>query len=708
MSSKGHDNPRAYSNDQDQVRLLFPARIATIRYLSSIFRLKPVRCHAALQSRRHRTEVAEILGGEPHLRRSPAAQRTESLRARHVPLPQWGWTPRRASGRLHGHRHRMPLSEDAGRKRHAPHGLGRLRTARRATRQADRHPSPHDHGEEYRQLSPATEDARLLLRLAARAVDDRYGLPPLDAVHLPGAVQHVVRSRPAAGPSDRRAADSRRGRRRRPRGRRALSRPAAAGLSTGSGGELVSGLGHGAGQRGGPGGRQRARRAPGRPHAPAAVDAADHGLCRPAGARPRRPGLAGEHQTAATQLDRPQHRGGGRFLHRHLHRGRRQAVAAGISGLAAGSPDGRLSGRTRRGRAADLYHPGRHALRRHLHGDCPRASALGAADRAEQAEAVRDYCQRAARKSDLDRTDLAKEKTGVFTGSYAINPVNGEAIPIWAADYVLISYGTGAIMAVPAHDTRDFDFARQFDLPIRCVVDPGSAPGRRARSCWPAGWRSSPTARRSIPDPTTGCPRPSSRHASPPICNPKAKAARRSTTSSAIGSSAASTSGASRFPSCTSWTRRAGRTGGSARAARRPAGRSARAHGLRRHSRSPRAAAGGGPGRLALRAARRQAIQAGDQHDAAMGRLLLVLPPLPRSPQPTRPGRSGGGKGVDAGRSLRGRGGTCRLAPALRPLLAQSALRPRPRQHAGALPEAGQPGDDPGRDGVYRVQEAKR
>ena len=84
----------------------------------------------------------------------------------------------------------------------------------------------------------------------------------------------------------------------------------------------------------------------------------------------------------------------------------------------------------------------------------------------EQADAVRAYCEQSARKSDLDRTDLAKEKTGVFTGSYAINPVNGEAIPIWVADYVLISYGTGAIMAVPAHDTRDFEFAKQFDLPI--------------------------------------------------------------------------------------------------------------------------------------------------------------------------------------------------------------------------------------------------
>ncbi|MGA2035944.1 MAG: class I tRNA ligase family protein, partial [Thermoguttaceae bacterium] len=89
-----------------------------------------------------------------------------------------------------------------------------------------------------------------------------------------------------------------------------------------------------------------------------------------------------------------------------------------------------------------------------------------------QAEAVREYCDRAARKSDMDRTDLAKEKTGVFTGSYAVNPVNGAAIPIWVADYVLISYGTGAIMAVPGHDTRDFEFAKMFDLPIVPVVLP--------------------------------------------------------------------------------------------------------------------------------------------------------------------------------------------------------------------------------------------
>jgi len=93
----------------------------------------------------------------------------------------------------------------------------------------------------------------------------------------------------------------------------------------------------------------------------------------------------------------------------------------------------------------------------------------------EHREAVEKYREQAARKSDLDRTDLAKEKTGVFTGGYAINPVNNEKIPIWISDYVLISYGTGAIMAVPAHDERDFEFAKEFELPIRCVVDPDPA-----------------------------------------------------------------------------------------------------------------------------------------------------------------------------------------------------------------------------------------
>ncbi|MBS3904133.1 MAG: leucine--tRNA ligase [Simkania sp.] len=87
-------------------------------------------------------------------------------------------------------------------------------------------------------------------------------------------------------------------------------------------------------------------------------------------------------------------------------------------------------------------------------------------------ESVKRYRKEAVAKSDLDRTDLAKDKTGVFTGAYAKNPVNGKEIPIWVGDYVLMSYGTGAIMAVPAHDERDFAFARQFGLPIQAVIEP--------------------------------------------------------------------------------------------------------------------------------------------------------------------------------------------------------------------------------------------
>ncbi|MDB7086496.1 leucine--tRNA ligase [Enterococcus mundtii] len=91
----------------------------------------------------------------------------------------------------------------------------------------------------------------------------------------------------------------------------------------------------------------------------------------------------------------------------------------------------------------------------------------------EQKEAVEAYIAETAKKSDLKRTDLAKEKTGVFTGAYAINPVNGKEIPIWIADYVLASYGTGAIMAVPAHDERDYEFAQTFDLEILPVIEGG-------------------------------------------------------------------------------------------------------------------------------------------------------------------------------------------------------------------------------------------
>ena len=88
-----------------------------------------------------------------------------------------------------------------------------------------------------------------------------------------------------------------------------------------------------------------------------------------------------------------------------------------------------------------------------------------------QRAAVEEYLDIVKRKSDLERTDLNKDKTGVFTGAYAINPVNGEKVELWIADYVLVSYGTGAVMAVPAHDERDYEFATKFNLPIKVVIE---------------------------------------------------------------------------------------------------------------------------------------------------------------------------------------------------------------------------------------------
>ena len=101
----------------------------------------------------------------------------------------------------------------------------------------------------------------------------------------------------------------------------------------------------------------------------------------------------------------------------------------------------------------------------------PFVKEIMTADKKDEVEAYIQECQT---KSDLERTDLNKNKTGVFTGAYAINPVNGKKIPIWISDYVLASYGTGAIMAVPAHDTRDYEFAKKFDLPIIPVLEGGN------------------------------------------------------------------------------------------------------------------------------------------------------------------------------------------------------------------------------------------
>ncbi len=114
-------------------------------------------------------------------------------------------------------------------------------------------------------------------------------------------------------------------------------------------------------------------------------------------------------------------------------------------------------------------------------------------------EAVEKYRREASMKSDMDRTELVTEKTGVFTGCFAINPVDGRRIPVWIADYVLASYGTGAIMAVPAHDTRDWDFAEKFGLPKICIIEPDAGEAAEAgvnpgdvlsgRVCWTGSGR---------------------------------------------------------------------------------------------------------------------------------------------------------------------------------------------------------------------------
>ncbi len=117
----------------------------------------------------------------------------------------------------------------------------------------------------------------------------------------------------------------------------------------------------------------------------------------------------------------------------------------------------------------------------------PMLDSLVADDKKDE---VKKYIQAASLKSDLDRTELAKDKTGVFTGRYAVNPVNGNKIQIWVADYVLMGYGTGAIMAVPAHDTRDFEFADKFQIPIICILDPKNADDETrenvlaGKACW--------------------------------------------------------------------------------------------------------------------------------------------------------------------------------------------------------------------------------
>ena len=239
-----------------------------------------------------------------------------------------------------------------------------------------------------------------------------------------------------------------------------------------------------------------------------------------------------------------------------------------------------------------------------------------------QRQAIEAYKAEVAKKSDLERTELAKEKTGVFTGGYAINPVNGERIPIWIADYVLISYGTGAIMAVPGHDTRDFEFATKFNLPIVQVVEP------------PTGidWRgyvedgvsvNSASADISI----SGLPTPEAKRKITAWL--EVKHLGKKTINYKLRDWLFSRQRYWGEPFPIIWKTEAGRASVSRSLARiGPAAVAAAARRLQAHPRRPAAArAREGMGEPARR------LQARNQHHAPMGRQLLVLPPLPGRPQ---------------------------------------------------------------------------
>ena len=223
----------------------------------------------------------------------------------------------------------------------------------------------------------------------------------------------------------------------------------------------MPGPGHGAVQRGGhQRGPVRARQLPRLQAQPAPVDDADHRVCRPAGRRPRPRGLAREGQDHAAQLDRPQPGCPG-VLPRRWARTRRSRSSPPARTRCSAPPSWCWRRSTRWWTSIVPQ------------GDWSAGTKdawTGGAATPE--EAVAAYRLAASRKSEVERQTEGKDKTGVFTGAFATNPVNGEQIPVFVADYVLMGYGTGAIMAVPGQDERDWEFATRFELPIIRTVQP--------------------------------------------------------------------------------------------------------------------------------------------------------------------------------------------------------------------------------------------
>ena len=324
------------------------------------------------------------------------------------PVPVGRRPARRPPRGLYGDRHRRALQADARLQRAAPDGLGRVRPAGRAVRGEDRHASAHHDRAQHQALPRAAEGARLLVRLGARGQHDRPRVLQVDAVDLQAAVR------------------------------------ARLGLSSGAARLVVPRARHDARERGSHRRQVRGRRLPcvRRPLRQWVLKITAYADALLAGSR--RPRLAEQHEGDAAQLDRPQRR------RRDRLRSRRHA-------------DGRSCGSSRRG-------PTRCSARPTW---CSRPStSWSRAHRPEQRAAVDAYRDAASRKSELERTELQKDKTGVFTGAYAINPANGGKIPIWIADYVLAGYGTGAIMAVPGTTSATSSSREKFSLPVIRTVQP--------------------------------------------------------------------------------------------------------------------------------------------------------------------------------------------------------------------------------------------
>ncbi len=376
-----------------------------------------------------------------------------------------------------------PVPADVRLQRAAHDGLRRIRAAGRAVRGGDRAAPALDHRGQHPDLPPAAAPAGPWprpRRSVATTDVEFYRWTQWIFLQIFGAWYDPDASQ---GPAGRRAG----GRAGRPgsgepaEGTNPSGRPWAelsdsrapagggrtpAGVPVRRGRQLVPRPGHRAGERGGhPRRAQRARQLPGLPAAADSVDAAHHRVRGPADRRPGHRRLAGVGGPDAAQLDRPVHRRAGPLrLARRRHRG--------------------------------LHHPAGHAVRRHVLRAGPGAPAGGrrsrpsrwpdgtpsGVDRRRRAPRARPSPSTARprpRRSELERQTEGRDKTGVFTGSYALNPVNGEPVPIFVADYVLMGYGTGAIMAVPAHDQRDLEFAQTFRLPVVKVV---RAAGRVVRA----------------------------------------------------------------------------------------------------------------------------------------------------------------------------------------------------------------------------------